>query len=249
MEASPRKKIQARQREFPNLEAEIQKIPVQFQLEALGVPAALRKVQVQTCERRAGRWRYRDLAPLWSRKGRPATEQGPVRSASAAIFGTRENFRGSGGRTRNFRGLILARPRPNRKAAVGPNAAAGRVPLRTSRPAPSPKQEAHFPLRNCAARPLKNPPACPAAPSRPRSGRVAPDSRAQAFPHRRKRTAIFARRALRASRNAASVPGKSCSSALRRLKPASGSRAAPEQGSAETELRLFSRARPAPRPP
>ena len=45
--------------------------------------------------RRAGRWRYRRLAPLEGLKGARAAGQGAVRSTAAAVFKTRGNFPGT----------------------------------------------------------------------------------------------------------------------------------------------------------
>ena len=77
--------------------------------------------------------------PLEGRKGTSGRGQGSVRSALAALFGTRKNFSASGGLAfpvlaaaaarpcvgvsgKNFCGKLLARPSPNRKAARVPNA-------------------------------------------------------------------------------------------------------------------------------
>ena len=70
--------------------------------------------------RRAGSGVIGELERL-KREYAPAVRQFAVRSALAAFLERAKIF-GSRTGTRNFRGELLARPRPTRKAAAGPNA-------------------------------------------------------------------------------------------------------------------------------
>ena len=101
--------------------------------------------------RRAGSGVIGELERL-KREDAPAVRQFAVRSALAAFLERAKIF-GSRTGTRNFRGELLARPRPTRKAAAGPNARflrerdARNRELRASCPRKEPAKEGLPPAR------------------------------------------------------------------------------------------------------
>ena len=91
----------------------------------LGVPAVLREAPSKTGARRAGHWRYRQIGRLQAER-ESERAQFSVRSALPAILSRAKIFGKAAEQFANFCGELLARPRPNREAAAGPNAKSGK---------------------------------------------------------------------------------------------------------------------------